>query len=83
MPISKYEVVRVIANIPTDRIDHGASKRPPQIGDLGAVVRAHAAQPGHSATFVVECVDSDGCTIWLADVFASELERAPGTPGGA
>ena len=78
MPIFEYEVVRVIAKIPADRIDHGSSKRPPQIGDLGAVVLAHAAQPGHSAAFIVECVGSDGRTIWVADIFASELERAPG-----
>jgi len=75
MNISEYDVVRVIAEIPEDRIDRGISKRPPKIGDVGTVVLAHATQPRREAAFAVECVEPDGHTIWLADIFASELER--------
>ncbi|TXD45560.1 DUF4926 domain-containing protein [Xanthomonas campestris] len=83
MRISEFDIVRVIANIPDARIDHDSSQRPPQIGDLGAVVLVHAVQPGHEAAFAVECVGSEGRTIWLADISASELERAPATSAGA
>ncbi|ASY87342.1 hypothetical protein C7T86_20295 [Xanthomonas citri pv. malvacearum] len=79
MRISEFDLVRVIANIPDARIDHDFSQRSPQIGDLGAVVVVHAVQPGREAAFAVECVGSEGHTIWLADIFTSELERAPPT----
>jgi hypothetical protein len=82
MRISAFDVVRVIGNIPDARIDHDSSQRSPRIGDLGAVVLVHAVQPGREAAFAVECVSSEGHTIWLADILASELERAPATSAG-
>ncbi|GAB3358631.1 hypothetical protein GCM10027430_29290 [Lysobacter tyrosinilyticus] len=83
MNISEYDVVRVIAEIPADRVDAGASQgRMPQVGDLGAVVMAHASNPRQEPAFTVECVGPDGHTVWLADIFASELERAPFSSGG-
>ena len=83
MRISEYDVVRVIADIPAGRINRSASQRSPRIGDLGAVVLVHTIQLDQEAAFAVECVGPDGHTIWLADIFASELERAPATSGGA
>ncbi|WP_242166498.1 hypothetical protein [Lysobacter sp. M15] len=82
MKISEYDVVRVIAEIPADRIDLSASQGRPQIGDLGAVVLVHTVKPNQEPAFIVECVGSDGHTIWLADILASELERVPSSPGG-
>ncbi|GAB3358446.1 hypothetical protein GCM10027430_29000 [Lysobacter tyrosinilyticus] len=83
MSISEYDVVRVIAQIPAGRVDTTASQgRMPQIGDLGAVVMVHPSVPHQELAFVVECVGPDGHTVWLADIFASELERAPCNSGG-
>jgi hypothetical protein len=83
MRISEYDVVRVIADIPENRVDRSTSQRLPQIGDLGTIVLAHHVQTSQEAAFVVECVGAHGQTIWLADIFASELERAPAESGGA
>jgi len=83
MSITEYDVVRVIADIPAERVDRAVSQSHPQVGDLGAVVLVHSTQPLREAAFAVECVGSDGQTIWLADIFASELERAPVKSGGA
>lgn len=43
-------------------------KRAPQIGDVGAIV--HYNEKG----CIVESVNSDGYTIWLADLLIEELE---------
>lgn len=60
MTIFEYDVVRVVAQIPTDRVDrnlsHGAF---PQIGDVGTVVLAHGVRPPQERSFVVECVGPD------------------------
>ena len=83
MNISEYDVVRVIAEITAGRVDTTASQgRMPQVGDLGAVVMVHASLHQQELAFVVECVGPDGHTVWLADIFASELERAPRSSGG-
>lgn len=76
MRISEHDVVRLIADIPEERVDRGASQRHPQIGDVGAVVLVHTTQPQQEAAYAVECVGPDGHTIWLADIFASELKLA-------
>ena len=81
MSISEHAAVRVTSEIPVERIDPGAGLgRVPRVGDLGAVVLVHAMSRGEPA-FTVECVDPDGPTVWVADVFASEIERVPSTAG--
>ncbi len=40
-----------------------------QVGDTGTVVFAYDV-----TAFAVECVNTDGTTVWLADFFAEELE---------
>lgn len=47
--------------------------RAPRMGDVGTVVMA-AAKGDASATVMVECVDADGMTLWLAAFAADELE---------
>ena len=44
--------------------------RQPQIGDSGTIVHVHV--PGKA--FIVECVDSEGYTVWVGDFDSSELE---------
>ena len=84
MDISEYDVVRVIATIPPERVDRSASDdRAPQIGDIATVVFVLATKSVHGPAFIVECVGSDGYTLWQADMFASELERVSSGTGGA
>jgi hypothetical protein len=59
---------------PTRKVDGTESvKRQPQVGDEGAIV--HVLGP-HD--YVVENVDAEGRTVWLADFHVDEL--APATP---
>lgn len=44
-------------------------RRAPQVGDTGTLVYAYDV-----TSFAVECVNTDGMTVWLADFFAEELE---------
>jgi hypothetical protein len=48
-------------------------RRQPRVGDIGAIVHALSEDE-----FIVECVDADGLTVWLADFASSELEIVKG-----
>ena len=75
MTLEVYDVVRVIAQISSDRIDAGVSgARDIRVGDLGAIVMVLTA-PGTRTAYEIECVDHDGHTRWLATLFAEEIER--------
>jgi hypothetical protein len=49
------------------------NRRSPQVGDTGTIVEILGAA-GLPDVYVVECVDSDGRTLWLGDLIAQELE---------
>ena len=53
----------------------GASVRQPQVGDTGTVVEYFGNLEG--ATYLVESVDAEGATVWLAEFSAQELVAAP------
>lgn len=73
--ISEYDIVRITAAIPSERVDNDFSGATlPRIGDIATVVMAHAAKRPLERCFIVECVGQDGVTIWLADVFSSEFD---------
>ena len=76
MQFREYNVVRVIAPIPANRIDRNAGEaREPQVGDIGTILIVHSIQPGQESAFIVESVGADGHTLWMADILASELEQ--------
>jgi len=66
-----YGVVRVARLLRPDRHFQGTPGvcRAPQVGDTGTLVFAYDV-----TLFAVECVNTDGMTVWLADFFAEELE---------
>lgn len=70
--MKEYSVVKVVRLIvPTRRVDGNEGvTRQPKVGDVGTIV--------HDAgnIFIVECVNSDGYTLWLADFEKDELEEA-------
>jgi len=49
-------------------------KRSPQIGDKGIIVYVLGLTDGE-VKYVVEAVNADGETIWVADFWESELEK--------
>jgi len=67
----EYGVVRVARLLRPDRPFQGTPGvcRAPQVGDAGTLVHAYDV-----TSFAVECVNTDGLTVWLADFFAEELE---------
>ena len=69
--IDELDVVKVAALLENNREFSGTEGvcRPPRIGDVATV--AHVLEPGRA--FVVEAVDSDGYTLWVADFRVEEL----------
>ena len=49
----------------------GAKTRQPEVGDTGTVVEYFGNFEG--ATYLVESVDADGMTVWLAEFSPQEL----------
>lgn len=69
-----YDSVMVVA-LRDRRFDNsaGAFQRPPQIGDVGAIVEAYAD------AFEVECSDpNNGETIWLEAMYPDEISPING-----
>lgn len=75
MHLEELDVVRVVRLRTAERPYDGTEGvlRAPRLGDEGTVVLA-AARGDADGTVMVECVDADGMTIWLADFATDELE---------
>jgi hypothetical protein len=71
---SEFDIVVVQSlRTPTRQLDGTqAVRRQPRVGDAGTIV--HVLGP-HD--YVVESVDTDGMTVWLADFHADELALLP------
>lgn len=67
----EYDVVRVVKLHKPDRQFNGTLgvRRSPRVGDIGAICHVH--NPGN---VLVEMVNYDGLTVWLADFEVEELE---------
>ena len=74
--LKEYDPVKLVALLKSARHFDGTEgvARAPRIGDTGIIV-AISAQ-GDAETYVVESVDSDGNTLWLADFQREELDQA-------
>jgi hypothetical protein len=68
--MKEYDCVKIVNLLREDRPFDGTEnvKRPPQIDDVGTIV--HIVQN----FCIVECIDSEGYTVWLADFLIDELE---------
>lgn len=75
MMFKEYDPVKITSLREPDRHFDGtqAVARAPRVGDTGLVVAISGK--GDDRTYVVESVDLDGMTIWLADFHADELEK--------
>jgi ribosomal protein L32E len=72
----EYDVVRVKKLEQPWRYFDGTESvmRPPQIGDVGTIVHMPPDTQGLKSMCIVECVDNEGYTVWLADFTIDELE---------
>jgi hypothetical protein len=75
MRLSEFDTVRIIRLRPVDRWWDGSAdlSRPPEVGDEGTIV--HLNDPNDpNAPVIVENVDANGYTLWIADLFPDEVE---------
>lgn len=72
---SQFATVRVKALLRplTNYNSWQVSRRAPVMGDRGAVVEVIRGT-GQAEVYVVECVNADGSTEWLAEFSEAELE---------
>jgi hypothetical protein len=70
----EYTQVRIVRLNKENRPYTGSESvsRPPQIGDVAIIVEVLE----NGREFIVENVNANGYTIWLADFVAEELESA-------
>jgi len=74
---TELDLVRVNKLMQSDRPYSGTASvmHPPLIGDCGTIVHITPGMPGNPSWCIVECLDQNGLTIWLADFSTEELER--------
>jgi hypothetical protein len=68
--MKEHDCVKIVKLLHENRRFDGTEiiKRPPEVGDVGTIV--HMIEN----FCIVESVNSEGYTIWLADFFTEELE---------
>jgi hypothetical protein len=73
-PYPELSVVRIAVSDAAARSYTGTEgvSRAPALGDKGTIVHVHDVKQPEPA-YIVEAVDSDGYTLWLADFTHSEL----------
>jgi hypothetical protein len=73
--LKELDSVRVVRLLQAERPYDGTESvmRPPRVGDTGAIVHVYAGDGG-AAGYIVESVDEDGYTVWLADFLPEEVE---------
>jgi hypothetical protein len=72
--LKEFDCVKIISLLDPDRQYDGTEgvKRTPQIGDEGTIVHVYTTD-GKAAGYVVENVNQEGYTIWLADFLPEEI----------
>jgi len=75
MKFKEYDVVKVVSLLTESRRIDGTDSimRQPKIGDVGTIVNV-LDDAGYESKYIVESVNQDGMTVWLADFKHSELE---------
>jgi hypothetical protein len=74
LPLRQYDMVRIrrLLRSPDSYDGWRINRRPPRIGDVGAIVEISQA-PGLPDHYVVENSGPDGITIWLGEFDGEEL----------
>lgn len=73
--LREYDLVRIANLLTNDRKFDGSDKvkRAPRVGDIATIV--HEYEPNDpNGKIIVEKIDDEGYTIWLADFDKDELE---------
>ena len=73
--MKKHDPVKIIRLLVPARPYEGTdgAKRAPQVGDTGTIVQMYAVA-GKAVGYVVENIDSEGHTVWLADFLPEEIQ---------
>ena len=73
--LREYDVVRVIKLVHPVRPFDGTEcvRRPPKVGDVATICQEYNPEDP-TAKVVVEMVDDDGFTVWVADFERTELD---------
>ena len=58
------------------------NERAPRVGDSGTIVEVNQME-GQPDSYIVECVDEDGHTVWLAEFSSDELRLQTGGDQGS
>jgi hypothetical protein len=76
--LKEFDVVRLVELLSANRHYQGTegTSRPPCVGDTGTIVAVLG-----DAAYCVESVAPNGCTVWLADFAADELQLVWAYPG--
>ena len=76
MMFKEYDPVKITSLRGPDRHFDGTKgvARAPRPGDTGIIVAVSGK--GKDRQYMVESVDPDGMTVWLADFYGDELEKA-------
>ena len=75
--LKEYDIVKICSLREPGRSYDGTQgvMREPQVGDRGVVVYI-LGKDNEEMRYVVECVNAEGFTIWVADFWESELEKS-------
>lgn len=73
--MKEFDTVELVTLSLSERYYDGTEsvKRPPRVGDEGAIVHIYLGE-AEETIYIVENVDKEGNTIWLADFTAEELK---------
>jgi hypothetical protein len=74
MSLKEFDVVRVVKLLTPNRHIDGSQRvmRQPRVGDIGTIVHV-LNDAGLESAYLVEAVNPDGLTLWLADFLHTEL----------
>lgn len=73
--MKEFDVVEIVQLIQPDRPYDGTAPfmRPPHVGDTGCIVHIYTDEDKVTG-YIVEDVDVNGNTIWLADFLPDEIK---------
>jgi hypothetical protein len=76
--LREFDVVRIVRLRDASRTFTGTESvlRAPRVGDIGTICHEYASDA--AAPVIVEMVNEDGLTVWLADFHRDELEPVDG-----
>ena len=75
--LKEYDIVKISSLREPNRACDGTESvmREPRVGDKGIVVHV-LGKDSEEMKYIVECVNPEGFTVWVADFWEGELEKS-------